>query len=104
MAEAEVFSSFVIGPQGEGDHVHAETLADSDHSTANSSCADHTQRLSGQVEATQPVLRKVAPPGAFSGLDDMPAEREQERENVLGYGGVSIIRHVADSDARLSTI
>jgi len=74
------------------------------HPASDPAGADHAYRFSVEVEATQTGLREIAPPGPLRRLDEMAADCEQQRKNMLGNGDVAVIGHIADGYAMVAAI
>jgi hypothetical protein len=94
----------VVGRCIERHDLHAEALRDRDHAPADPPGADHAEAPSLEIEPAQVSLREHAAARALDGLDQVAADRQQERKDVLGDGRIAVVGHVADGDAVRSAI
>ena len=79
-------------------HVATEAVCDTRRDGANVARANDTEGLARQIEAHQPIQRKVAMPHSLVSKMDLPIEAEQQRESVLGDRIRRIGRHARDGD------
>lgn len=91
-----------VGLWVEGEHFHAEAEADANDVEPDVSGADHSQRLSFEVEPLESLEAKVPLAGAHVGLMHVAREGEDERKGVLGYGVLAVSGHVRNENASLA--
>ena len=87
--------------------VHPQGQAQPGHLPACVAESHNAQGLSRQLHRQQgavALLHRLAPlagPGQVAGALDLVAQAQQQRQGVLGHGGLAVVGHVAHGDAQL---
>ena len=83
----------------EGDDLHLEAQRAAGDDRADIARADQAQRLAGDFDAHEAVLRPLAGLGLGIGFGDLAGEREHQRDGVFGGGDRVAERGVHHHDA-----
>ena len=85
-------------------HPHAETFGDFDGVQPNASRADHSQRLARKVKTAQIAKGNLLGQGVHKRFMNIPRERQNQGEGVLGNRVLAIRGHVGNRNRPLTAI
>ena len=83
-------------------HAHPEAAEQPDERASDLARADHADRLAAQVEPHEPADGEVPFAHPVVRPVDLPVQRHEQRERVLGHGVRRILRDAHDRDAVLA--
>ena len=91
-------------PRIERQHPHTEAFGYFDGVQPNASRADHSQRLARKVKTTEVAKGNLLGQGVHKRFMNIPRERKNQGEGVLGDGVLAVGGHVGNRNGPLAAI